>query len=115
VADGRLLVLAGDRHHQRLPLVKHGARADQGRPRVHEPAVGGLAVVLHPGQPDLVALTLDVQRVGAADVGDPDAGRHRGDQARPPGKSPAGRHDQVDAGPPAEHQPIALGDQHLLP
>ena len=69
----------------------------------------------HPGQPDLVALTLHVQCVGAADVGDPHAGRHRGDQARPPGESPAGRDDQVNAGPPAEHQPTALGDQHLLP
>ena len=82
---------------------------------MHEPAIGGLAVTLHPGQPDLVALTLDVQRMGAADVGDPDAGRHRGHQARPPGESPAGRHDQVDSGTPAEYQPCALGDQHLLP
>src|SRR6266496_1438818 len=75
VPSRRRLVLADDRHDQRLALVEHGTRADQGRARVHEPAIGGLAVMLHPGQPDLVALTLDVQRMGAADVGDPDAAR----------------------------------------
>ena len=111
---GRLLELAGDGHHQRLSLVEHGPRADQGGARVHEPAVGRLAVVLHSGQPDLVAVAFHVQRVGAADVGDPDAGRHRGDQARPPGESPARRDDQVDPGTPAEQQPSALADQHLL-
>jgi hypothetical protein len=72
-APGPPPVPARDGHRDLQPVVEHGARADRGRSRVHEPAARRVAVAVHPRQPDPVAVTCDVQSVGAADVGDPGA------------------------------------------
>jgi hypothetical protein len=72
-ADGNLR-LRRNEHRQRLPVVQHRPRADQGGAAPDEPTAGRLAVVLQPRQPDPVPVTLDVEGVRVADVGDPGAG-----------------------------------------
>jgi len=106
------VVAAGDDHRQRPPLVQHRPGSDEHRPRAHEPAAGGLVALLHPGQPDPVAVALGVERVGAADVGDPRARGHGADHPGTPRKPPPRGDRQVRVRPPAEHQPAALGDPH---
>jgi len=98
----------GDRDLQ--PVVKHRARADHRGTRVHQPAARGVAVALHPRQPDPVAVARHVQGVGGADVGDPGAVRGRGDQPGPARQAAPSRNRQVDLGPAPEHQLAAWGE-----
>ena len=108
------LPLAGDRDRQRQIVVEHRAGPDQGRAAMQEPAPGRLAVVLQPGQPDPVSLALHVQRVGAADVDDPGARRHRGHDPGPPGQPAPGRDGQVNLRPAAEDDLVSLRDEHRV-
>jgi len=89
-ARGPPPVPAWDGHRDLQPVVEHGARADRGRSGVDEPAARGVAVAVHPRQPDPVAVTRDVERVGAADVGDPGAFCGGRDHAGTPGEPPPG-------------------------
>ena len=103
-ARGGPPVAAGDGHRDLEPVVKHGARADRGRPRVDEPPAGRLPLALHARQPDPVPVTRDVQRVRPADVRDPGALRGRRDHPGPPGQPPPGRYCQVNLRSAPEHQ-----------
>jgi hypothetical protein len=103
-------VPSGDGHLELEAVVEHGARADHGRPRVHEPPAGRLPVALHAWQPDAVTVARDVQGVRAADVGDPGAFRCRRYHPRPPREPAPSRNRQVDLRSSSEYQLAALGE-----
>jgi hypothetical protein len=103
-------VASRDRDRELESVVHHGARADHRRPLVDQPATGRIPVSFHPRQPDPVAVPRHVERVRAADVGDPRPFRCRPDHAGPPRQPAPSRDRQVYLGAAPEYQMAAFGE-----
>ena len=101
---------AGHRDRKLRPVVHHGARAHHRRPFVDQPSPGRIPVALRPGQPDPIAVARHVERVRAADVGNPGTLGRGPDDPGPAGQTPASRDRQVDLGTPPEYQMTAFGE-----